>query len=201
MLEIAKDLERDGRKTYVMPSGGSDEVGALGYARALHEIAEQLDEDGRDIGCIIHPCGSGGTYVGAFFAWKLAGIRPRLVAAICEGTIPEWQSELADYVARTAKRWSMDLSVEPAAIELISGTGRGYAINTDEELDFIAAFARRTGIFLDPVYTGKALYALDRDIRAGSFDPGGNVLFIHTGGIFSVFPERAAFADAIARWE
>ena len=199
MVEIAQELKSAGYKPYVMPSGGSDEVGALGYVRAMSEINAQLQENPRGIGCIVHPCGSGGTYVGSFIGRRLANLKPRHVAAIVEGDIPDWRRVLLDYIARTTKRWNIDMSADAGEIELLDAVGLGYAVSTDEEIEFIVRFARRTGIFLDPVYTGKALYALDRAIRSGTFDPGGNVLFIHTGGVFALFPSRDRLSDAIAR--
>ena len=199
MVEIAEALRADGHRPYVMPSGGSTEVGAVGYVRAMAEIGGHLESDARGIGCVVHACGSGGTFAGCFLGRRLAGVEPRHLAAIIEGTVPDWTRVLVDYINRTSRRWAIDVSADAGDIELIDGAGRGYAINTDEEIDFIVAFARRTGIFLDPVYTGKALYALDRDIRNGTFDPGGNVLFIHTGGAWGLFPVRERLAAAIAR--
>lgn len=201
MIEIADELESSGHKPYVITAGGSDEIGALGYVRAMNEIGEQLLQDPRGIGCIVHACGSGGTFVGSSIGRRLAGVNPRHVAVIVEGTVSDWQKELLDYSARMVKCWNIDMTGEADEIELIDGVGRGYAVSTDEELDFIVRFARQTGIFLDPVYTGKALYALDRDIRSGTFDPGGNVLFIHTGGVFALFPRHEMFASAIDRQE
>ncbi len=198
MLDIARHLESAGRKPYVMPSGGSDELGALGYVRAMREIGEQLEDDPRGIGCIVHACGSGGTYVGSFIGRRLAGVKPRHVAAIVEGDIPGWRQTLLNYIARTAKRWILDMPAEADDIELLDAAGLGYAINTDEEIDFVVRFARQTGVLLDPVYTGKALYALDRAIRAGDFEPGGNVLFVHTGGAFALFPNRRRLSAAIS---
>ncbi len=198
MLDIARELESAGRKPYVMPSGGSDELGALGYVRAMHEIGQQLEADPRGIGCIVHACGSGGTYVGSFIGCRLAGVKPRHVAAVVEGDIPGWRSTLLDYIARTAKRWEVDVSARADDIELLEAAGLGYAINTDEEIEFIVHFARQTGILLDPVYTGKALYALDRAIRNGTFQPNGNVLFVHTGGAFALFPNRHRLGAAMA---
>jgi D-cysteine desulfhydrase len=197
MLDITRELEAAGRKPYVVVAGGSDELGALGYVRAMNEIGEQLAEDPRGIGCIVHACGSGGTYVGSFVGHRLAGVKPRLVAAIAEGDIAGWRRTLLDYITRTAKRWNLDVSAEAGDIELLDAAGLGYAINTDEEIDFIVRFARQTGILLDPVYTGKSLYVLDRAIRDGTFDPGGNVLFVHTGGAFSLFPERRRLSAAM----
>lgn len=199
MVAIAKELESDGHKPYVIPSGGSNEIGALGYVRAMNEIGEQLQEDPRGIGCIVHACGSGGTYVGSFFGRRLAKVKPRLVAAVVEGNIPDWTRTLTDYIARAAKCWNLDVPADPCEIELLDAAGRGYAVSTDEEIDFAVRFTQQTGIFLDPVYTGKALFALDRDIRNGTFDPGGNVLFIHTGGVFALFPRREMLSAALKR--
>jgi D-cysteine desulfhydrase len=199
MIEIGDELESAGHTPYVIPAGGSDEIGALGYVRAMYEIGEQLQEAPRGIGCIVHACGSGGTFVGSSIGRRLAAVSPRLVAVIVEGNISDWKKDLLDYSTRMAKRWNLDMTGEACEIELLDGVGRGYAVSTDEELDFIVGFARQTGIFLDPVYTGKALYALDRDIRNGTFDPGGNVLFIHTGGVFVLFPRHEMFAAAVTR--
>ncbi len=198
MLEIARELESAGRKPYIVVAGGSDELGALGYVRAMNEIGEQLAEDPRGIGCIVHACGSGGTYVGSYIGHCLAGVKPRLVAAIAEGDIPGWRQTLLDYTARTAQRWGLDVTAAADDIELIDAAGLGYAANTDEELAFFVGFARQTGVLLDPVYTGKSLYALDLAIREGTFKPGGNILFIHTGGAFSLFPTRSRLSAAMA---
>ncbi len=199
MLEVADELRRAGRVPYVMPSGGSTEVGALGYVRAMAEIARQLAEDDRGMGCVVHACGSGGTYAGCRLGRQLASVRPRHVACTVEGTVPAWQDRLAEYTERTARHWGVTAAPTAGEIELIDAAGRGYALNTDAEVDFMVGFARRTGVFLDPVYTGKALFALDRAIRSEGFDPGGHVLFIHTGGVFGLFPKRAMLSAALDR--
>ncbi|HEY3242235.1 MAG TPA: pyridoxal-phosphate dependent enzyme, partial [Phycisphaerae bacterium] len=196
MLAAADELRARGRKPYVMPSGGSNEVGALGYMRAAWEIHQQLTAD-QNIGCVIVPVGSGGTFAGLWLGARLAELRPRVVGAIIEGTIADWRNFLADYINRTAVRWSLDIRAKPQELELVDGAGRGYAQNTPEEIQFIVSFARATGLLLDPVYTGKALYAVDRELRAARFDPSGNVLFIHTGGVFGIFPKRHEFTRAI----
>ncbi|MDD4858456.1 MAG: pyridoxal-phosphate dependent enzyme [Candidatus Krumholzibacteria bacterium] len=68
--------------------------------------------------------------------------------------------------------------------------GPAYAVPTEEGLDLIRAFARRLGLFLDPAYTGKAMLGLSGEAAKGRWRKSDNVLFIHTGGIFSLFPRR-----------
>jgi D-cysteine desulfhydrase len=199
MLEIADQLRREGRRPYVMPSGGSDEVGALGYVRAVSEIDAQLAKLDRGIGCIVHACGSGGTYAGCFLGKLLCELNVRHIAAVVDGTVESWRETLIAYISRTAQHWSLNISARPDDINLIDAAGRGYALNTEDELDFIVAFARQTGVFLDPVYTGKALYAFDREMRSGRVDPGGNVLFVHTGGMFGLFAQKDGLTAAVKR--
>jgi len=79
-------------------------------------------------------------------------------------------------------------------INIIDGyVGRGYALSRQEELDFIHSLAKSEGVILDPVYTGKAMYGLTDEIKKGRFKDYKNILFIHTGGLFGLFPEINLF--------
>ena len=82
----------------------------------------------------------------------------------------------------------MNVTVAKEEICLIDGyVGEGYAVSRKEELELISEVARLEGLILDPVYTGKTMFGLRDQIRKGRFKPDENVLFIHTGGIFSLF--------------
>ncbi|MEG0300732.1 pyridoxal-phosphate dependent enzyme, partial [Cetobacterium sp.] len=79
-------------------------------------------------------------------------------------------------------------------IEIIDGyVGIGYAESREEELDFISELARAEGVILDPVYTGKAMFGLVNEIKKGSFKISKNILFVHTGGLFGLFPKKDQF--------
>ncbi|MEG0390858.1 MAG: pyridoxal-phosphate dependent enzyme, partial [Cetobacterium sp.] len=79
-------------------------------------------------------------------------------------------------------------------IEIIDGyVGIGYAESREEELDFISELARAEGVILDPVYTGKAMFGLVNEIKKGSFKMSKNILFVHTGGLFGLFPKKDQF--------
>ena len=143
----------------------------------------------------MHACGSGGTFAGCNLAHHLAGIQPRHVAVIIEGTIAGWRRRLGEYVEATARRWSVDVHVDEGSFELIDGAGLGYAINTEKEIEFIVSFARRTGIFLDPVYTGKAFAGLLDLIEKKELGAQEPIVFLHTGGGPGLFALSEHFSD------
>ncbi len=91
-------------------------------------------------------------------------------------------------------RYGWDLKVEKDEIKLIDGyVGEGYALSRPEELKLILEIARLEGIVLDPVYTGKAMFGLRDQVLQGRFQKGQKVLFVHTGGIYGIFPKRELF--------
>ena len=75
--------------------------------------------------------------------------------------------------------------------------GLGYAISKADELEFIAGIAAKEGIILDPVYTGKAFYGLYNEVKKGTFDSCNNILFIHTGGQYGLFPKQEQIAEVL----
>ncbi|HEX9975448.1 MAG TPA: pyridoxal-phosphate dependent enzyme, partial [bacterium] len=84
--------------------------------------------------------------------------------------------------------------VKKQDIQIIDGyVGEGYALNRQDEIEFIKQIAREQGLILDPVYTGKAFFGLKDQISKGRFKKGEKILFIHTGGLFGLFPKRKLF--------
>ena len=99
-----------------------------------------------------------------------------------------------DFVRRYADRYEGERWFAPIAareIEIAGGyDGPAYAVPSAEGIDLIETFARSTGLFLDPAYTGKAMLGLVGEAAKGRWKRSDNVLFIHTGGLFSLFPWR-----------
>jgi D-cysteine desulfhydrase len=90
----------------------------------------------------------------------------------------------------------LDVSVPVSEneIRIIDGyVGRGYALSRPEELEFIREVAGMEGVIFDPVYTGKAMYGLTMEIKKGTFRDYKNILFIHTGGLYGLFPQGNLF--------
>jgi D-cysteine desulfhydrase len=92
------------------------------------------------------------------------------------------------------KYMGVNIPVSRKDINIIDGyVGRGYALSRPEELRFIQFLSKLEGIILDPVYTGKAMYGLAEEIKKGTFINHKNILFIHTGGLFGLFPQGSLF--------
>jgi D-cysteine desulfhydrase len=181
MADAAAKLERDGQQPYVIPEGGSNGIGAHGYLEAMREIRGQLDlglgggPSGFD--AVVHACGSGGTAAGIVLGAQRFDVAPVVHAiAVCDDR-PYFESVIGRIVLEAVGRGADG----DALAELVvhdAFKGPAYAVASDEQRAFIVEVARRTGLVLDPVYSGKALFGLSR-----MQDKPRRVLFIHTGGL------------------
>lgn len=187
---------------YSIPVGGSNAIGTWGYINAVDELMSQLQDINLPLDYIVFACGSGGTAAGISLGVALAfQALSRQSAAL---TIPKVMAvgvcDDPDYfyhhVASIADQMGLQnlsggMSTEAFVrqnMNVFQGKGCGYAISTPEELEFAAHFARDTGIVLDPVYSGKALFAF---VRLMEEDPAcfrdKNILFWHTGGALGLY--------------
>jgi L-cysteate sulfo-lyase len=197
--EAAK-LRARGAKPYVIPGGGSNPVGALGYVACAQELLWQANDLGLTIDCIVHGTGSAGTQAGlaAGLAGMNAGIR---LLGISVRAPREKQEESVHRLAQaTAEFAGVKGGVDRAAIEVDDGyVGGGYGVPTPEMVEAVGLAARLEGLLLDPVYSGKAFAGLIGAIRAGRFPKSACVVFVHTGGAPALYGYRDAFdANAMA---
>lgn len=191
MSAEAESLRSRGKKPYVIPEGASNWLGAMGYVRAAEEIRNQLDAGRLSVDRIVFACGSGGTHAGLLLGKKMFGLRAGLSAInVCQ--TPEHFVEKIYGICREAdSRLGLGLSLTRDEIEVIGGyVGKGYAEPDPEVMELIEKVARTEGIILDPVYTGKAMRGLLDLISKGMFPKKNRILFIHTGGIFSLFAHK-----------
>jgi D-cysteine desulfhydrase len=176
------ELEAAGHRPYVVPEGGSNALGAEGYAAAFEELLSQWPE----ADTVISAMGSGGTAAGLVLGRRRVGRGPMPVAVnVCDDE-EFFRARIASILGDRADH---DLRI------LDGFKGRGYARSSPEELDLIADVARTEGLFLDPVYTGKAFLGLMQTLASRPGDLGERVLFLHTGGVYGLFAE----ADALSR--
>lgn len=189
MAEIAADLERRGRRAHVIAEGASTATGAWGYIEACAEIAATQSAIGTTFDAIVVPVGSGGTAAGLVVGARLFGLGPVVGMAVCDDAA-YFRRKMIDIVRALEVDHGFATGLREQDIDVVDRwIGAGYGRASAEELAFQVEFARREGIVLDPVYTGKALYGLWRELEVGSrFSGARDVLFVHTGGIFGVAP-------------
>ncbi|MFQ5648437.1 MAG: D-cysteine desulfhydrase family protein [bacterium] len=194
MQQVARDVKSSGNKSYIIPEGGSNEIGALGYLKAAREIAEQLRAMKLKIHHIIVPLGSGGTQAGLLLGKYLFDLPARIHGInVCDDKA-YFVSKIHKLLQRIERRFNMDIQIGKEEIRVIDGyVGKGYGLSSQEEIDLIKQIAKMEGVILDPVYTGKAMFGLLDQVKKGGFTADENILFIHTGGIFGLFPKRTLF--------
>ncbi|HET6203615.1 MAG TPA: D-cysteine desulfhydrase family protein [Planctomycetota bacterium] len=174
-----------GGRPYLVPEGGSNALGSLGYARAVEEIARWSKETGVVFHSIVHATGSGGTTAGILLGCAAIGYSAEPVGvAVCDDEA--FFRNRVDAIFEEARtRFAPRASRRSYAIAE-GYKGRGYGMTSPEELEDLRRVAREEGLILDPVYTGKAFRGLLGEVRGGRFPAGSDVLFLHTGGIFGL---------------
>jgi D-cysteine desulfhydrase len=196
MEKVAARLRERGQRPYIIPEGASNEVGYFGYIRAAEEIAKQTDRMHLNLDAVIVATGSGGTLGGLILGQRFLGLSALPIGINVCDTAETFQDRILPVLQSMNDQfdWQMQFSAEE--IQLIDGyVGEGYALSRPEELELIREVARTEGIFLDPVYTGKTMFGIRDQIQKGRFKKGENVLFIHTGGIYGIFPQRQLFTE------
>jgi D-cysteine desulfhydrase len=202
MAEIASELGSSGEKAYVIPEGASYPPGVFGYVRAAQEIAEAEKTLGIEFDTIVTAVGSGGTSAGLMYGKRIFGLKARVLGVNVLDTPEYFASRIAGiseaFIEKYEKRYrgaAWFKPILPGEVEIAGGyDGPAYAVPTEEGLDLIRVCARRLGLFLDPAYTGKAMLGIAGEAAKGRWRKSDNVLFIHTGGIFSLFPWRRELA-------
>jgi D-cysteine desulfhydrase len=198
LAEEARRLASDhGRRPYVIPEGGSNALGSLGYAVAVFELLEQARAQAVRVGRIVHATGSAGTTAGLALGVAAAGRDDLEVVgvAVCDDRA-YFDAKIARLVEdATRAGWVPEPVRRRTRWTIVDGyQGEGYARTTPPEMADLAAFARREGVILDPVYTGKAFSGLVGEHRAGRLGCDGATVFLHTGGIFGLFAHAADVA-------
>ena len=186
MREAADRLTAQGRKVFEIPIGGSTPLGSLAYLHAMLELLEQMPAP--DV--IVHATSSGGTQAGIVAACRLLGLHTRVIGIAADGPTAQIQAQIRTNVDGIADLLGLDpvLVQRGTPLEIDDRFfGEGYAMPTEGSREAIELFARTEAIFLDPVYTGKAMAGLIAFVRQQKFTAKQKVLFWHTGGQVGLF--------------
>lgn len=193
MESIKKEFAQKGETAYIIPEGASNGIGLFGYINAISEIKAQEEMLGIKFDAVVSCVGSSGTYGGLVVGNKLFETNYEIVGINICNDAEYFKKRALGYINESLpyleKSDAEKITLTEEDLRIIDGhTGPGYALNVPEDFEFINEFARLEGIFLDPVYTGKTLNGLVHEIEKGNI-AGENILFIHTGGLYGLFPK------------
>ena len=186
-----------GDKALFVPIGASDEIGLWGYIAACGELKEDFRQIDLQPDYLVCATGSGGTQGGLCVGTELFDM-PCKVAAfnVCDDAA-YFDAKIRDDVRLWNRRYGMAVDADNLTINTVEGyVGPAYGEAQPEVFELISELARTEGLFLDPVYTGKAFYGLISELAKGDdgvMSGAGDVVFVHTGGLFGVFPQQANF--------
>lgn len=188
MEVLAGRLSDKGDVPYIIPGGGSNPTGALGYVNCARELVEQAADIGLDIDAFVHATGSAGTQAG--LVTGLAAIQSDIhLLGIGVRAPKEKQEQMVhDLAVRTADHLGTGLTIPRDHVRAnCDYVGPGYGLPTDGMRNAVRLLARTEGLLFDPVYSGKGLDGLIDLIAKGYFDGMHNVVFLHTGGSAALF--------------
>ena len=189
--EIYNQLKSQGAKPYIIPYGGSNITGALGYVNAVKELKEQLNEQKLKIDYIFFASSSGGTQSGLILGKMLYGLKSELIPINIdkdETSGIKMEDSIFEMINRGREILQINESFEYSNIKLIKEYDKpGYGVVTPDEIEAINLLARTEGILLDPVYTARAFGGMMDYLDKGLLPKKSNILFWHTGGLPAIF--------------
>ena len=186
---LAQQLRDDGKKPYIIPGGGSNEIGALGYVNAAFEMTHQANESLLRIDHLVHATGSAGTQAGLVVGMQAMNSGIPVYGVSVRAPKAKQEENVFGLAQRTLDFMGLAQSLVPrdSVVANSDYVGDGYGLPTDSMVEAVKMLASYEGILLDPVYSGKGFAGLIDLIRKGHFKKDENVVFLHTGGSVSLF--------------
>jgi L-cysteate sulfo-lyase len=193
--EVGKRLESDGEVVYLIPGGGSNCTGALGYVHVALELVAQANDLKLQIDRVVHATGSAGTQAGLIAGFEAMNSSIRVLGIGVRHPKEEQETNVFDLAKATAEKLGVKSDIPRNAVEAnCDYVGDGYGIPSPGMIEAVRMLAREEGIFLDPVYSGKGMAGLIDLIRKGAFRRDENIIFVHTGGQAGLFGYQSHFA-------
>ena len=194
MQQVAAELARDGRKGYVIPGGGSNALGGLGYVACAQELQQQMFDQGLTFDRVVVGSGSSGTH-GGLLAGFVGNRIDVPITGVGVSRDPEQQAPLVQKEAQAVcDLLGLGITVPLDRVHCVGGYWQPkYSVPNAAMVEAVHLLARTEAILLDPVYTGKIMAGLIGLVRAGTIGADERILFLHTGGAPSLF----AYTDVL----
>ncbi len=188
MDELADELRAAGKNPYIVPGGGSNTIGALGYVDCAFECVAQANREGIPIDYIVHATGSAGTQAGLVVGLKAMNANIPLLGIGVNAPKDEQEEKVWNLAEETAEFIGAPGCVSREdVVANCDYVGPGYGVPTEGMNEAVKLLARTEGLLFDPVYSGKGLAGMIDLVKKGEFADAKNVVFIHTGGVAGLF--------------
>lgn len=194
--DLARELATQGRRPFVVPYGVSSGLGAIAYASAALEIAEQSQALGFVPSSIVHSSGSGGTQAGLVVGAGMCLPDTSVVGIDVDDEPARVRADVLRYAAAAASL--LDIEAAAESVEVVGGlAGAGYGRLDQATLEAIFLIGRLEGLVMDPVYSGKGLAGLMALIRGGRWSRADRIVLVHTGGEPALFAYGSAIDQGV----
>ena len=198
LKEISEEIRKEGHRPYIAPIGGSMvgadmelPLGAVGYVDAVIELKQQFKDVEEDMDYIIHATGSGGTQAGMVVGAKAVMENTKVLGVSVSEKKDVFSKDVLTICRDTVRALELKLEIDEDDVMVFDDYIQdGYGVVNKEVSEAVRLMAHTEGIFLDPVYTGKAMVALVDLIKREYFNSDDKVVFIHTGGTPALFPNK-----------
>lgn len=188
MVALADKLRAQGKTPYIIPGGGSNPIGALGYVNCARELTEQAAGIGLQIDALVHATGSSGTQAGLVTGLVALQSDIHLLGIGVRAPQEKQEGMVHDLAQRTATLLNPALEIPRSAVRAnCAYVGAGYGVPTAGMVEALKLLSRTEGLLFDPVYSGKGLDGMIDQVRKGYFDGMDNIVFLHTGGSAALF--------------
>ena len=193
----AESLRGKGESPYMIRRGGVSSLGCIGYVSAAVEICSQLQSLNLNPDILLCATGCGVTQAGLLVGFKLMGLNCRLYGITVSRTRDECIAYIKQLINETEDVLGLESRVKNDEIFVFDEyIGDGYSVPTSEGIDAIRLVAQTEGIFLDPIYTGKAMAGLTDLVKKDLIGSDNTVIFLHTGGSPSIFSNSTIISNS-----
>ena len=195
LLAVGERLKAAGDRPYLIPGGGSNAIGALGYVVSAQEIINQSNDLSLRVDHVVHATGSTGTQAGLVVGFQGANSGIPVLGISVRAARDRQEENVRKLARQTWELLKIRGEFPDETVQANSDyVGGGYGVPTEGMVEAVQLLARTEGILLDPVYSGKGFAGLLDLIRKGQFRPGQNIVFVHTGGAVGLFGYRSVLA-------
>lgn len=193
-------LEAQGHICWDIPVGGATALGSVAFAECFGELEDQMNALGEHMDYLFHATGSGGTLAGLQAGKKLCGSDAKIVSIHVNAKGPEYRDQVVAMANETLGLLEAPAGLQVTAEDVCLDLNYylpGYEQPNEASTEAIRTLARKEGLLVDPVYTGKGLAGMLDYLHTGRVAPGSTVVFLHTGGATALFAEKQILGDLL----